>query len=169
VTTDYSYLAWVNRLAPTVELLKELGVWYFPHPWINLFLPDSRTQELVGATLADLTPDDTGQGAVLLYPFRTGRLTKPFVMRPAEPVAFLFALLRAAAPPDPAVVAKQLADNRALYEAARAVGGKRYPVGSVPFTQADWHDHYGAQWPAFAAAKACYDPQHLLTPGQGMF
>jgi cytokinin dehydrogenase len=169
VITEYSYLDWVNRLAPTVELLKALGIWYFPHPWINLFLPDSRTRSLVAATLADLTVDDTGQGPVLLYPYKTSRLTRPFVMRPAEPVAWLFALLRTAVPPDPATVARQLADNRALYEAARAVGGKRYPVGSVPFTPADWRDHYGTRWPAFAADKTGYDPQHTLTPGQGMF
>jgi FAD/FMN-containing dehydrogenase len=169
VVTDYTYGDWVNRLAPAVALLKELGVWYFPHPWINLFLPDSRTQELVGSVLASLTPDDTGQGPVLLYPFRTGRLTRPFVPVPAEPVAFVFAILRAAVPPDPAVVQRQLQDNRALYEAARAVGGKRYPVGSVPFSPADWRDHYGARYPAFAAAKACYDPLHLLTPGQRIF
>jgi FAD/FMN-containing dehydrogenase len=169
VITEYSYLDWVNRLAPTVELLKELGIWYFPHPWINLFVPSSRTGELVSATLADLTVDDTGQGPVLLYPFRTDRLTRPFTMRPGEPVAFLFALLRTAVPPDPAVVARQLAGNRALYEAARAVGAKRYPVGSVPFSPADWRDHYGKQYAAFAAAKTCYDPRHLLAPGQGIF
>jgi cytokinin dehydrogenase len=169
VVTEYRYLDWVDRLAPSVELLKQLGIWYVPHPWINLFLPASRTAELVGAVLAGLTADDTGQGPVLLYPFDTGRLTRPFVEVPAEPVAFLFALLRAAVPPEPAVVQRQLQDNRALYEAARAVGGKRYPVGSVPFEPADWRDHYGADYPAFAAAKARYDPLHLLTPGQRIF
>jgi FAD/FMN-containing dehydrogenase len=169
VITEVSYLDWVNRLAPTVELLEQIGVWYFPHPWINLFVPASRTAELVGPVLAGLTQDDTGQGPVLLYPFRTGRLTRPFVEVPDEPVAFLFAILRTAVPPEPAVVQRQLADNRALYEAARAVGAKRYPVGSVPFGPADWLDHFGADYPAFAAAKARYDPLHRLTPGQGIF
>jgi FAD/FMN-containing dehydrogenase len=169
VVTEHRYLDWVDRLAPAVELLKELGLWYFPHPWLNLFLPDSRTEGLVGSALAGLTPDDTGQGPVLLYPFGTGRLSRPFVQTPAEPVAFLFAILRTAVPPDPAVVQRQLQGNRALYEAARAVGGKRYPVGSVPFSPADWRDHFGADYPAFAAAKARYDPRHVLTPGQRIF
>lgn len=169
VVTEHAFLDWVDRLAPAVELLKQLGVWFFPHPWINLFLPASRTAELVGRVLAGLTAADTGQGPVLLYPFRAGRFTRPNVAVPAEPVAFLFALLRTAVPPEQAVVARQLADNRALYEAARAVGGKRYPVGSVPFTPADWRDHFGARYPVFAAAKACYDPLRVLTPGQQVF
>jgi cytokinin dehydrogenase len=169
VITDYSYLDWVNRLAPTVDFLKQIGAWYLPHPWINLFLPDSRTEALVADVLSRLTLADTGQGPVLLYPFGTGRLTRPFVQVPAEPVAFLFAILRTAVPPDPAVVQQQLQANRALYEAVRAAGGKQYPVGSVPFTPADWRDHFGLDYPAFAAAKARYDPRRLLTPGQGIF
>ena len=75
---------------------------------------------------------------------------------PDEPVAFLFAILRTTVPPtDPAA---QVADNRALYERARAVGGKRYPVGSVPFSPLDWVAQYGRDYPAFAAAKARLGP-----------
>lgn len=169
VEVEYSYFDWVNRLAPTVELLKQIGVWYFPHPWINLFLPASSTEAVLRTELATLTLDDTGRGPVLLYPFRTSLSTRPYVQVPAEPVAFLFAILRSAVPPEPAVVQRQLADNRALYEAVRAVGGKQYPVGSVQFGPADWRDHLGPDYPAFAAAKTRYDPARVLTPGQGIF
>jgi cytokinin dehydrogenase len=169
VVAEFGYLDWVNRLAPVVAVLKELGVWFFPHPWLNLFLPASRTEAYVREVLAELTPDDTGQGPVLLYPFHTGRLARRFVEVPGEPVAFLFAILRNSVPPDPAVAERQLRDNRMLYERARDSGGKRYPVGSVPFTPADWRDHFGADWPEFTAAKARYDPRRVLTPGQGIF
>ena len=140
-----------------MELLIQLGIWFLPHPWINLFLPASRTAAVVAPTLADLTLADTGMGPVLLYPFRPGLVRRRFVQTPGEPVAFLFAILRTTAPPtDPAA---QVADNRALYERARAVGGKRYPVGSVPFSPLDWIAQYGRDYPAFAAAKARLGPR----------
>jgi FAD/FMN-containing dehydrogenase len=169
IITEYDYLDWLNRLAPAIEFLKQIGAWTLPHPWLNLFLPASRTRDLVAGVLAELTLADTGQGPVLLYPFATAPLHRPFVQVPAEPVAFLFALLRTAVPPAPDVIARMVAANRATYEQARDAGGKRYPVGSVPMSPADWRDHYGTAWPAFAAAKARYDPRHVLTPGQGIF
>jgi cytokinin dehydrogenase len=167
VTTDVTFLDWIDRLRPTVELLIQLGVWFLPHPWINLFLPAGRTAAVVAPTLAGLTLADTGQGPVLLYPFRPGLVRRRFVQTPDTSVAFLFAILRTTVPPtDPA---DQLAANRALYERARAVGGKRYPVGSVPFSPLDWIVQYGRDYPAFAAAKATWDPRRVLAPGQGIF
>jgi cytokinin dehydrogenase len=133
------------------------------------FDPLRRTGPLVADLLAELTLADTGQGPVLLYPFSTRRLHRPFVEVPHEPVAFLFSLLRTAVPPTPEVVTQMVADNRLVYERARDAGGKRYPIGSVQLSPADWRDHYGPDWPAFAAAKARYDPRRVLTPGQGIF
>jgi FAD/FMN-containing dehydrogenase len=166
---EYSFFDWVNRLAPTIEFLKQIGAWGLPHPWLDVFLPASRTAHIVQSVLADLTLADTGQGPVLLYPFSSGRLHRPFVEMPDEDVAFLFSLLRTAVPPAPDLVARLVADNRAVYEQARDAGGKRYPIGAVVLSEADWRDHYGPDWPAFAAAKARYDPRHVLTPGQGIF
>ena len=167
VVTDYSYVDWVNRLKPTVDFLKQIGAWTLPHPWIDVFLPASRTRAVVADTLATLTLADTGQGPVLLYPFRTGLVRAPFVEVPREPVAFLFSLLRTTVPPADPV--QQRADNRVLYDRARDAGGKRYPVGSVPLTPADWAVHYGRDYPALLAAKAAWDPRRVLSPGQGIF
>jgi hypothetical protein len=43
-------------------------VWFLPHPWVNLFLPASRTAEVVAPTLADLTLADTGMEYGRDYP-----------------------------------------------------------------------------------------------------
>ena len=167
LVTDYSYLDWVNRLKPTVDFLKQIGAWTLPHPWIDVFLPASRTRQVVADTLATLTLADTGQGPVLLYPFRPGLVRPPFVELPQEQAGFLFSLLRTTVPPaDPL---QQRADNRVLYERARDAGGKRYAIGSVPLTAQDWVDHFGADYPAFVAAKAAWDPRRVLSPGQGIF
>ncbi|HEY6744079.1 MAG TPA: FAD-binding protein [Mycobacteriales bacterium] len=167
VVTDYSYVDWVNRLKPTVDFLKQIGAWTLQHPWIDVFLPASRTAAVVRPTLDGLTLADTGQGPVLLYPFRPKLVRPRFVEVPDEPVAFLFSLLRTTVPPaDPQA---QRADNRVLYDRAVAVGGRRYPVGSVPLTARDWAVHYGRDYPALLAAKAAWDPRRVLAPGQGIF
>lgn len=167
VTGEYTYLQWIDRLRPTVEFLKSIGVWGLPHPWLDMFLPAGGTAEVVRPTLDSLTLADTGQGPILLYPFRP-RLVRPrFVELPRAPVAFLFSLLRTTVPPT--TVESQLAGNRDVYERGVAVGGTRYPIGSVPLTRADWVAHYGRDFPAFAAAKATWDPRRILSPGQGIF
>ncbi|MFI7229518.1 hypothetical protein ACIBO5_40415 [Nonomuraea angiospora] len=47
--------------------------------------------------------------------------------------------------------------------------GQQYPVGSIPTTPAEWRAHYGPAWAAFEAARERYDPDGILTPGQGVF
>jgi FAD/FMN-containing dehydrogenase len=68
-----------------------------------------------------------------------------------------------------ATVDRLLAANRAAYETAAAVGGTQYPVGSIPFTRADWRTHFGAAWPRLESARRTYDPNGILVPGQGIF
>lgn len=167
LTRDYTYLEWIDRLQPTVDFLKAIGAWTLPHPWLDLFLSASRTAAVVAPTLAGLTPAGTGQGPVLLYPFRPALVRPRFVEVPREPVAFLFSLLRTTVPPT--TVESQLADNRDVYDRGVAVGGKRYPVGSVQLSHRDWIEHYGRDYGAFRAAKAAWDPRRVLSPGQGIF
>jgi len=167
VATDYTYAEWIDRLRPTVEFLKAIGAWSLPHPWLDMFLPASGTAQVVRETLATLTLADTGQGPILLYPFRPGLVRPRFVRLPDEPVAFLFSLLRTTVPPT--TVESQLAGNRDLYDRGVAAGGTRYPIGSVELTRRDWREHYGRDFPAFVAAKAAWDPRRILSPGQGIF
>jgi FAD/FMN-containing dehydrogenase len=168
-TQDTTYFNFANRLAPLVELLKSLGVWYFPHPWLNMFVPQPVTDAFVQLVLAETPPSELGQGPVILYPFKSSRLTAPFVRVPPTPHVFLFALLRTAIPPTPENVAYLVAKNRLIYEQLRAVGGKRYPVDSVPMTHPDWALHFDAYWALFAYYKHLFDPDKVLTPGQHIF
>jgi len=165
---DQSYLDFAFRLAQTIEFLKSIGVWGFPHPWLSLFLPASATEHYVGDLVARLTTADTGQGPVLLYPVLRSRVHRPFLRLPREEVSFAFNILRTA-PPDPVVQAAMVASNRALYEAAVAVGGTRYASGAIPMAAQDWRQHFGEVWPDFARAKRRYDPSGILTPGAGIF
>jgi FAD/FMN-containing dehydrogenase len=160
---------YLNRLAPLVEFLRQIGVWALPHPWINLFVPAANAQTLIGETLANLTVDDVGQGPILIYPFNRELFRTPFFRVPDSRHFFVFALLRNAIPPTPERVAQLLADNRTLFERAVSLGGKRYPFDSVPMTKHDWQKHYQPLWGAFVRAKRHFDPDETLTPGQGIF
>ena len=167
ILPDQSYFDFQNRLAPVVAELIRLGVWFLPHPWINLFVPGSVVNEYVSDVLVDFTPGDIN-GPVLLYPFWPHLSSRPMLQLPGERVAFILALLRTA-PPDPAVIEAMLESNRTLYEEARDIGGKQYPIGAIPFTRSDWREHFGDQWRRLVAAKRRYDPNGILTPGQGIF
>jgi FAD/FMN-containing dehydrogenase len=166
---EFSYFDWQNRLAPLVEDLQQTGAWFVPHPFFDIFLPSRVTDRYVAGVLADLTLADTGQGPVLLYPFKKSKLKQPFLEVPDEEIIFLFDILRFAVPPQPTVVSAMVAENRALFEQARALGAKRYPIGAMPFTRADWREHYGIDWGFLLLQKRRFDPRHVLTPGQGIF
>lgn len=166
--TDPTYFDFANRLAPVVADLKLIKVWSLPHPWLNLFVPSSKVDRFVGEVVSTLTLADTGQGPILLYPVKTWRFTRPLLRTPSENIAFLFAILRTAAP-DPAVINQMVAANRDLFERDRDLGGYRYPVGTVPMTPADWKQHFQPVWGKLVNAKQRYDPDNILAPGQGIF
>jgi len=166
--SDSSYFDFVNRLAPTIAFLKAIGIWGFPHPWSDIFIPDHSVNSYVSSVLANLTLADTGQGPVLLYAFKTANMQRPLFRLPDTEHAFLFSILRTA-PPIQAVVDAMVASNRALYEQNRDLGGTRYAIGAIPFSQADWEFHFGPVWKEFKKAKRAYDPDNILTPGQGIF
>jgi cytokinin dehydrogenase len=166
---DMPYFDYLNRLEPLVTFLRQIGVWSFPHPWIDLFLPEAHAERFIGETLASLDPADMGQGPILIYPYRGEPFQAPFLRVPPGERFFLFDLLRTAVPPTPERAAELVEQNRRLFERARLLGGFQYPVGAVPRTQADWIRHYGPLWPAFFAAKREFDPDNVLTPGQGVF
>ncbi|MEU6308780.1 FAD-binding protein [Streptomyces chartreusis] len=166
---DLSYYDFLDRLAPSVAALKEAGLWDWAHPWLNLLLPGRSTGALVSRILDDLTPADLGPGVVLVYPIRRDRLTTPLLRTPDDATPYLFAVLRTTPPDDTATVDRLLAANRSAYELAASAGGTQYPVGSIPFTRADWRTHFGPAWPRLARAKRTYDPRGILVPGQGIF
>jgi FAD/FMN-containing dehydrogenase len=104
-----------------------------------------------------------------LYPFPTAKLTRPLFAKPTESVAYLVDLLRFPFPGETGID-RMLAQNRRLYDLAVSLGGKRYLVGAIPnMTGEDWRRHFGGNWSTFRSAKYTYDPDLVLTPGQGIF
>ena len=168
-SADATYFDFANRLEPTVAFLKSIGAWGLPHPWLDVFLPAAPTPSFVQGVLDDPTLNQVNQGPILLYPVKRSRLQTPFVRVPDSPQFFLFDLLRNAIPPIPPVIDALVAANRTIYEDCVAIGGKRYPIDSVPMSQADWQAHFSPVWILFVLAKIEFDPDNILAPGQGIF
>lgn len=166
--TDTTYFDWLNRLAPQVAFLKSVGAWDIPHPFYDVFLPASTAASAVADVLANLTLDDTGGGPILFYPFKRATLSSSLVEVPHGQVFFLFDILKFV-PPIPGAVDAALAQNRAFYLDARAAGGKRYAISSIPFEPGDWIVHYGPTYLFALLQKALHDPRRVLTPGPGIF
>ncbi|XRQ02320.1 FAD-binding protein [Actinomadura welshii] len=122
------YLDFCDRMRPDVEELIALGEWARPHPWAMVFLPMPRAGAVIGETLSAMTADDLGRsGVILIKALRIGHV--PALPAPDDPV--LFSVLRTASP-GCASVPRMLAANRALLGRARAAGGTRYAVDSIP-------------------------------------
>lgn len=168
--TDTSYAEFLDRLAPGVAFRKEAGEWGLPHPWLNVFVPDSAADEFIETVLADLTPGDLENfGLVLTYPLRRDLLTTPLLRVPDEPLVFLFALLLTADPGDDTALGRMAERNRRLHEYLLRVGGTLYPISPPSLDPHQWAVHYGALWPRVEAAKAVHDPRRILTPGPGLW
>lgn len=168
---EAGYLEHVTRIDDAVALLRTAIGWdALPKPWLTVWLPDSRVEEVVGATLAELGPADVGVGGfVLLYTHHRAVLTRPSLRLPApdgSDLVHLFTVMTAGPPDaDAGFAAAMLERNRRLLDRARAAGGTRYPIGTVPSDATDWPAHYGDRWPHLVALKRRYDPAGILTPG----
>lgn len=121
------HFEFLNQMAPNVALLREIGHWYRPHPWLNLLLPDSGARASITGTLAALTTTGLGEtGLSLIYPFHTGKIRTPGVVLPAEPTAFLFALLPTATSADDAHDLHRA--NREVLRRAESAGATCYRI-----------------------------------------
>ena len=157
-----------NNLAATMmfdQLIK---------PWFDVFLPDHAVEQYVSDVVPTLTPEDVGPtGFVLILAQKRSELTRPFFRVPdtGSDWTYLFDILTSSSGPgaNPAFVSKMLARNRKLFEKARAAGGTRYPIGSIPFDHRDWVVQYGKVWDRFVELKNRFDPDDILTPGLGIF
>lgn len=124
---EFDYFDFLNRMALQENELKSRGDWYWPHPWINVFLPATAAERVMTDTMRTHGTEDIGEtGVVLIYPFHTGKVRTRRIPLPQEPVSFLFALLRTAPPNDPATVRRMLEHNQQLRQHTLTAGGTVY-------------------------------------------
>ncbi|MCK8677556.1 FAD-binding protein [Streptomyces lichenis] len=174
---DTGYLEYVFSIDTLIDEVRATQGWdRLVKPWFDVWLPGETVERYLGDVLKTLTPKDIGPlGAGLLYPQRRSEKGRPLPRVPeagASPWMFVIDINTVAEGPDvePGYVAEMLARNERLYARTRdEYGGTLYPIGSVPMTARDWRAHFGDVWPKLRAAKRRYDPDGVLTPGQGVF
>lgn len=168
--TDYDTYTFDTLVDSLFAFLQSVGLYDIPHVWGDLFLPASQTASFVQSSLANLTAADLGPaGFILLFPVQNRFPDAPTLRLPPEKEVFLFDVLSSGLPTDATYAATEMAKSRARFEAARAIGGTLYPIGSTPMSKADWARQYGILYPLLLAAKEIFDPAHILTPGPGIF
>ena len=141
------------------------AAYLLPHPWLYLCLPAAGFMDFATKIIA--TPAEVAFASPRFSVWRRSSMKRPLARVPDGELVYRFQLGRV--PPATADIASLVAMNRTLYERARDLGGTRMTSSAIPFSQADWIRHYGPAWTPFAAAKARYDPNNVLTPGQRMF
>ena len=172
-TVDVPYLDFQLQVDNLITYFRSLGMFdNVMHPWFDVFVPDSALGDYVQDIVSSFQPDDVGQfGFVLFFPLLTSTITRPLFRLPDEELVWLFDVLTSREVPgyDADFAANKRARNNAWFDMARDFGGTRYPIGTLDFTHDDWKEHYGSAWKAFKKAKAEFDPEHILTPGPGIF
>jgi cytokinin dehydrogenase len=172
-TADMPYLDYQLQVDNLIAFFRSVGLFDNQmHPWFDVFMPDSELGDYVSDIVGSFQPDDVGQfGFVLLFPLLTSTITRPLFRLPDEELVWLFDVLTARDVPgfDADFAANKRARNNTWYDMARSLGGTRYPIGTMDFSQGDWRRHYGSQWKAFQQAKHEFDPENILTPGPGIF
>jgi len=168
-TEDRTYFEYTDLVVQLIDALDAAGLGGFPHPWIDLFVPDSQIDAFASQTIAALDPSIFLPGSIILFfPFVKSRLTRPMLRVPDEELFFLFDILRTI-PPDPSIVDAVLAENRRLYDQHRDLGGKFYSISAVQLDSDDWKKHFQPFWGQLASEKSKHDPDNVLGPGPGVF
>ena len=72
-------MVYLARLDPVEAALRADGLWFFPHPWIDVFLPASQAETFITNELSSLGPLDA-VGPILIYPYRTGTMSQPKIL-----------------------------------------------------------------------------------------
>ena len=171
--TDGTYFEYQTRVDNLIAFLRSINAFDgLMHPWFDVFLPQSESANYVESVLPSLEPDDVGNnGFVLFFPLFRATIQRPLLRLPDDEIVVLFDILTSANFPgfDADYAERMRQRNTDLYEAAKAVGATRYPIGSLDFTREDWREHYGPQWRRVLASKRAFDPQHILAPSVGIF
>ena len=153
---------------PRQAALKADGRIKLPHPWLDVFVPDSVANQYLAETFGSLTPADIGVDFPISFFFiNTAVCKRPLLQLPAEESACLFNLMTTITKPE---TTKHMVDqNRQFFDRARELGGKHLPVSAMPLTKQDWREHFGSAWEQFSQAKRRFDPDNILSPGLGIF
>ncbi|XP_028210146.1 cytokinin dehydrogenase 3-like [Glycine soja] len=165
---DVSYEEFLNRVHADELFLRSQGLWDVPHPWLNLFVPASRISDFdEGVFKGIILQQNITAGLVIIYPMnRTKWDDNMSAVTPHDDVFYVVSFLRS-------TVFDKLeefkAQNRQILQfcANAGMGIKQYLPQNK--TREKWEEQFGPKWKTFKQRKAQFDPNRILSPGQGIF
>jgi FAD/FMN-containing dehydrogenase len=173
VVTDLTYVEYVQYFDSVIESYRPAGYDSYVKPWFDVWLPDSSVEAYVEEMVSTLKHDDWSKTSrALLFVHRRAAMTRPcFRVPDRTDWVYLFDILNDSGTPgpNPAFLERMLTRNDTFWAKAKLLGGTRYPIGALRFTNEDWVEHYGPTWSAFRDWKRRFDPERILTPGPGIF
>lgn len=166
---DRTYFDFCDIVYQLIQTLKQVGLDGFPHPWLDLFVPDHAIDSFAPQAIASIDPTTAIPGTIVLFfPFVADKLNRPLLRVPEGDTFFLFDVLLTVPPVQQAVDAA-LSFNRAMYDQNVAQGGTSYVISAVQLSPQDWKKHFQPEWGHLVSAKRRYDPSNVLGPGPGVF
>lgn len=137
-----------------------------------MFVPGPGARDLTAEILVAMSKSTYGPAGFSFAPLNLARFHHPLFKLPAGEVAFSLWLFPRTVPAgEVSAYAAMTAETRGLFERMSSVGGKCYMAHSaLRLSPAEWEDHFGTDaWRCLADAKRRFDPNHVLTPGPGIF
>jgi cytokinin dehydrogenase len=165
---DRSFFAYADLVVEAIAALEQAGLGNYPHPWLDLIVPDSRIEALATQVINAIDPAQVLPGSpILFYPMLRSRLTRPLPAMPDEELCYGFDVLRTI-PPHLGRVSAAMAQNRHFFELNRTMGGRLYPISAVKLSRLDWKRHFFPHWEALAAERNRHDPGNLFGHAVGL-
>ncbi|KAH7298348.1 hypothetical protein KP509_25G038700 [Ceratopteris richardii] len=168
---DAGYMEFLDRVHAQEKILRDLGMWQAPHPWLCLFVPRSQVLDLHDHMFLRTNLINGVGGPMHMYPMLRSKWNgRASIITPEEDIFYLVSILRSNFPPPlgpPAI--KLLIENENLLETLKSkhISFKVYMPNFK--SKEDCTPHFGARWKKFIALKESYDPLHILAPGQSIF
>ncbi|KAK7265377.1 hypothetical protein RJT34_32996 [Clitoria ternatea] len=165
---DVTYEEFLNRVHSEEVALRAQGLWDVPHPWLNLFVPASRIFDFDDRVFKGIIlKQNISAGLVLVYPTnRTKWDDKMSAVTPNEDVFYVVSILHATGFDK---LEEFQAQNQQILQfcADAGIGIKQYLPQNK--TRMQWMEQFGPKWKIFQERKAQFDPNNILSPGQGIF
>ncbi|CAI9782631.1 unnamed protein product [Fraxinus pennsylvanica] len=167
-TRDETYVDFLNRVQEGELTLRSKGLWDIPHPWLNLFVPKSRTMDFnAGVFVEILHREKKTKGPLFVYPTtKTKWDDRMSAVTPDEDIFYIVGLLHLGRFSNWQDLDNQ---NNEVLEFCDRAGIKLKQYLPHYKSEEDWIKHFGSKWNTFQRWKAQFDPRMILSPGQKIF
>lgn len=154
---DDEAIAHASRYDSRFEMMKRMGLWEQPHPWLECLLPYEKAMQLLPEIISQL-PLSLGDGHRIM-PLKNVPHPR-FSMQPDGDLAIVFAILPTV---HPTILNSALKSLQNIHQQLIEAGGKRHLSGWLfEPNEAAWQRHYGIEYEAWQARKRSLDPNGVL-------